>query len=197
MSGYCSTCVLSMAKWFKNLLKVNLYRILSKNFIFFFYHLRFIEWKWPLWGGPHYMRPFYLQFRVCAIEKWPFSWNLSSNLQLSLVFLYANSLYASLFFESLSLAYNEVHLYLTMDKPVLLSCHLLIWQTVRRVVTLIKKNQGFRLNLVENREIIILGYFWPLQWWAIIFGAICSLTEFGLNHLVIKPCNWARSSLST
>jgi len=35
------------------------------------------------------------------------SWNLSSNLQLSLVFLYANSLYASLFFESLSLAYNN------------------------------------------------------------------------------------------
>jgi hypothetical protein len=26
-------------------------------------------------GGPRYMRPFYLRFRVCAIEKWPFSWN--------------------------------------------------------------------------------------------------------------------------
>jgi len=57
------------------------------------------------------MRSFYLQFRVYAIRKWPFFWNLTSNLQSSLVFLYANSLYASLFLESLSLAYNEVHLY--------------------------------------------------------------------------------------
>ncbi len=40
-----------------------------------------------------------------------FFWNLSSNYQSSLVFLYANSLYASLFLESLSLAYNEVQLY--------------------------------------------------------------------------------------
>jgi len=30
--------------------------------------------------------------------------------------LYANSLYASLFLESLSLAYNEVHLYTVLDK---------------------------------------------------------------------------------
>jgi hypothetical protein len=37
-------------------------------------------------GGPRYMWPFYLRFCVCAIEKWPFSWNLSSNLRLSLVF---------------------------------------------------------------------------------------------------------------
>jgi len=62
-------------------------------------------------GGPHYMRSFYLWFQVYAIQKWPFFWDLSSNLQLSLVFLYANLLYASLFLESLSLAYNEVHLY--------------------------------------------------------------------------------------
>jgi len=46
-----------------------------------------------------------------AIQKWPFFWNLSSNYQSSLVFLCANSLYASLFLESLSLAYNEVQLY--------------------------------------------------------------------------------------
>jgi len=58
-------------------------------------------------GGPRYMRSFYLQFRIYAIRKWPFFWNLSSNLQSSLVFLYANSLYASLFLESLSLEYNE------------------------------------------------------------------------------------------
>jgi len=57
------------------------------------------------------MRSFYLRFRVYAIQKWPFFWNLSSNYQSALVFLYANSLYASLFLESLSLAYNEVQLY--------------------------------------------------------------------------------------
>ncbi len=62
-------------------------------------------------GGPRYMKPFYLRFHVYAIEKWPFSWNLSSTLQLFLVFLYANLLYASLFLESLSLAYKEVRLY--------------------------------------------------------------------------------------
>jgi hypothetical protein len=31
-------------------------------------------------GSPRYMRPFYLQFWVYAIEKWPFFWNLFSNL---------------------------------------------------------------------------------------------------------------------
>jgi len=62
-------------------------------------------------GGPRYMRTFYLRFRVYSIPKWPFFCNLTSNLQSSLVFLYANSLYSSLFLESLSLAYNEVHLY--------------------------------------------------------------------------------------
>ncbi len=31
-------------------------------------------------GGPRYMRSFYMRFRVYAIEKWPFFWNLSSNL---------------------------------------------------------------------------------------------------------------------
>jgi len=63
-------------------------------------------------GGPCYMQSFYLRIHVYVIEKLPFFWNLSSNLQWSLVFLYANSLYASLFLESLSLAYNEVHLYI-------------------------------------------------------------------------------------
>jgi len=53
-------------------------------------------------GGPRYMLSFYLRIRVYANEKWPFFWNLSSNLQWSLVFLYANSLYASIFLESLS-----------------------------------------------------------------------------------------------
>jgi hypothetical protein len=75
-------------------------------------------------GGPRYMRSFYLRFRVYmsqafaeirhfhTIQKWPFFWNLSSNYQSSLVFLYANSLYLSLFLEFLSLAFNEVQLYL-------------------------------------------------------------------------------------
>jgi len=63
--------------------------------------------------GPRYMRSFYLQICIYSIEKWPFFWNLSSNLQWSLVFLYANSLYASIFLESLYLAYNEVPLYWT------------------------------------------------------------------------------------
>ena len=63
-------------------------------------------------GGPLYMRSFFLQFREYATENWPFFWKPSSNLQSSLVFLYANSLYASLFFWSLSLAYNEGHLYI-------------------------------------------------------------------------------------
>ncbi len=62
-------------------------------------------------GGPRYMRSFYLRFRVYAIQKWHFFWNLSSNYQSSLVFLDSNSLYSSLFLESLSLEYNEVQLY--------------------------------------------------------------------------------------
>jgi hypothetical protein len=32
-------------------------------------------------GGPRHMRSFYLGFCIYAIEKWPFFWNLSSNLQ--------------------------------------------------------------------------------------------------------------------
>jgi len=31
-------------------------------------------------GSPRYMRSFYLRFRIYSNEKWPFSWNLSSNL---------------------------------------------------------------------------------------------------------------------
>jgi len=32
-------------------------------------------------GSPRYMRSFYLQFCVYAIQKWPLFWNLSSDLQ--------------------------------------------------------------------------------------------------------------------
>ncbi len=61
-------------------------------------------------GGPRYMRSFYLWIRVSAIENWPFFCNLSPNLQSFLVFLYANSLYTSLIFRSLSIANNEVEI---------------------------------------------------------------------------------------
>ncbi len=47
--------------------------------------------------------------RICDPEM-TFFWNLSSNYQSSLFFLYAKSLYASLFLESLSLSCNEVQL---------------------------------------------------------------------------------------
>jgi len=68
------------------------------------------------------MQSLYQRIRVYAIEKWPFFWNLSSNLHWSLVFLYANSLYARIFLESLSLEYIEVHLYshFYLNKPLFL-----------------------------------------------------------------------------
>ncbi len=84
-------------------------------------------------GSPRYMRSFFLRFRIYLNEKWPFSWNLSSNLWYSQVFLYANSLYSSLFLESLSLAYNEVHLY------------------VFRFVQGTKQNIIFYLQLFKNK----------------------------------------------
>ena len=43
------------------------------------------------------MWSFYLRFGVYATENWPFFWNLTTNLQSSLFFVYA-----SLFFRSLS-----------------------------------------------------------------------------------------------
>ncbi len=54
---------------------------------------------------------FYLRIRFSVIAIWPFFGNISINLQSFLVFLYANSLYASLIFRSQSIAYNEVQLY--------------------------------------------------------------------------------------
>jgi len=53
--------------------------------------------------GPCYMWSFYLRIRIYAIEKRPFFWNLASNLHWLLVFLYVNSLYVSIFLESLSI----------------------------------------------------------------------------------------------
>jgi len=48
-------------------------------------------------GGPRYMRTFYLQFCVYAIKITVFHRNISSNLPILLVSLYANSLYSSQF----------------------------------------------------------------------------------------------------
>jgi len=59
-----------------------------------------------------------------AIQKSPFFWNLSSNLQWSLVFLFANLLHSSLFLESLSLAYIEVHLYLHIQLHLFFGAYL-------------------------------------------------------------------------
>ncbi len=53
-----------------------------------------------------------------AFENCPILRNLSPNLWVSFVFLHVNSLYASQIFWSLSLAYNEVHLY---HKPTMSS----------------------------------------------------------------------------
>jgi len=43
--------------------------------------MTFLDCKGMSTGGPRYMQSFYLRIRVYAIEKWPFFWNLSSNLQ--------------------------------------------------------------------------------------------------------------------
>jgi len=55
---------------------------------------------------------FICKFAYMWLKNGLFFWNLSSNLQWLLVFLYGNSLYSSIFLESPSLEYNEVHLYL-------------------------------------------------------------------------------------
>ncbi len=85
------------------------------RFSSFFVNLQFIFpflfWSLSNTDSPRYIRSFYLQFCVYAIQKWPLFWNLSSDLKQSLVFLDANLLYVSIFLESLSLAYNKVHLY--------------------------------------------------------------------------------------
>jgi hypothetical protein len=57
------------------------------------------------------MRTFYLRFCVYAIEIMAYLRSISSYLPMLLVSLYADLLYANHFFRSLSIAYNEVHLY--------------------------------------------------------------------------------------
>jgi len=75
------------------------------------YYLRFPrEQRYQIQAALVICSLFIYDFAICDPDM-TFFWNLSSNYQSSLVFLYANSLYASLFLESLSLAYNEVQLY--------------------------------------------------------------------------------------
>ncbi len=66
-------------------------------------------------GGLRYMWTFYLQFRVYSIKIMAFQRNVSSNLQMLLVSLYAKSLYACQFFMSLPIAYNEGCLYIALN----------------------------------------------------------------------------------
>jgi len=91
-------------------------------------------------GGPRYMQSFYLRC-VYAIEKWSFFWNLSSNLQSILVFLYANLLHASLFLEFLSIEYNEVHLYWGFD----------VRGQLMEVVRLPSQSRGYRVDSSKTR----------------------------------------------
>ncbi len=68
-------------------------------------------------GGPRYMQTFYVRFRVYAIKIMAFQRNVSSNLPMLLV-----SLYASQFFRSLSIAYNEGRLYSQYTLMFYLQC---------------------------------------------------------------------------
>jgi len=71
-----------------------------------FWQKLYIVYRWPS------LYAVFLSAFSCIFDpEMTFFWNISANYQSSLVFLYVNSLYASLFLESLSLAYNEVQLY--------------------------------------------------------------------------------------
>jgi len=67
-------------------------------------------------GDPRYMRTFYLPFHIYVIKIMAYQRNISSNLPMLLVSLYANSLYASQFFGSLSIEYNEGRLYIHLKR---------------------------------------------------------------------------------
>ncbi len=57
------------------------------------------------------MRTFYLRFCIYSTKIMAFQRNVSSNLPMKLVWLYANLLYSNQFFRSLSIAYNKGCLY--------------------------------------------------------------------------------------
>jgi len=89
----------------------------SKTLIFFWNYIYIVKTMKVEWGIYHIQAAlvicglFICEFTYMRLKNGLFFWNLSSNLQWLLVFLYANSLYSSIFLESLSLAFNEVHLY--------------------------------------------------------------------------------------
>ena len=96
------------------ILRCELFRTFySQKKISNFVILNFVLPSFFIWstGGPHYMRTFCLQFHVYAIKIMAFLRDVSSYLPMLLVSLYGNSLCANHFFRSLSIAYNEVHLY--------------------------------------------------------------------------------------
>ena len=129
-------------------------------------------------GGPRYMQSFYLRFHVYATQNWPFFWNPSSNLHSSLVFLYAISLYASLFFQSLSLTYNEGHLY---SQP---KCSQ--WQRSWLKQRDERKEDRIKIGPTECfrdlEKIFFLCHFWTLWKWAIFVR----LGDHHLKGLIVE-----------
>ena len=128
------------------------------------------------------MRTFYLRFHVYAIEIMAFLRNVSSYLPMLLVSLYANSLYAKHFFRSLSIAYNEVHLYFiifhfTFLPQILLKC--VLYNICKILIRLLLKHVYY-LYLIgwyiwysgcwHFRKIIginFLEFLWFIpMWWA-------------------------------
>ncbi len=84
------------------------------------------------------------------IEKWRFPWNLSLDFWLSLVFIYANTLYTSLFFESLSLKYHEVHLCLNFYSEIFFQTEgvELLFKILQRVID----NDEAEENALDHRS---------------------------------------------
>jgi hypothetical protein len=70
--------------------------------------LRKVDNQQSMYRRPSLNAIFLSEILCMCNPKMAFFWNLSSNLQSSLVFLYANLFYTSLFLESLSLAYNYI-----------------------------------------------------------------------------------------
>jgi len=63
----------------ENVNKISPIQFFALQNLFLFYFCVFKDLTYT--DGPRYMQSFYLRFRVYPIEKWPFFWNLSSNLQ--------------------------------------------------------------------------------------------------------------------
>jgi len=67
--------------------------------------------KMPSTGSPRYMRSFYLQFCIYAIRKWPFFLEPILKFTVILGLFICEFIICKPILESLSLTYNEVHLY--------------------------------------------------------------------------------------